>query len=117
MQHSCLRYASGRFADSCCLAQAAAKKAPPGSGGLQVARVTLLAGWAQLVAADRGLVCGTIVCICSKFVWSFLLLFQLAVVERSESARCLKAKYFGALTSRGKSRRWGLVSVMNICLV
>jgi hypothetical protein len=103
VQHSCLRYASGRFADSCCLAQAAAKKAPPGSGGL--------------VAADRGLVCGTIVCICSKFVWSFLLLFQLAVVERSESARCLKAKYFGALTSRGKSRRWGLVSVMNICLV
>jgi hypothetical protein len=113
VQHSCLRYASGRFADSCCLAQAAAKKAPPGSGGLQAARVTLL----QLVAADRGLVCGTIVCICSKFVWSFLLLFQLAVVERSESARCLKAKYFGALTSRGKSRRWGLVSVMNICLV
>ena len=48
------------------------------------------------------------ICFVSKLVCSWWLLFHLAIVERCESQRCLQAKYFGALTSRGKSRRFGL---------
>jgi hypothetical protein len=52
-------------------------------------------------------VCATVVCLAAKAVCTAGLLLHLAVAERCESQRCLKAKYFTALTSRGKSRRVG----------
>ena len=60
-----------------------------------------------VIAHPQFLMLETTVCMCSKFAVSFIMLFQLVIVERCEATRCLQAKFFGALTSRGKSRRFG----------
>jgi hypothetical protein len=52
--------------------------------------------------------CATVVCLVAKTVCTAGVLLHLAVIERCESQRCLRAKYFAALTSRGKSRRFGV---------
>ena len=52
--------------------------------------------------------CATVVCLVAKTVCTAGVLLHLVVTERCESQRCLRAKYFGALTSRGKSRRFEL---------
>lgn len=53
-------------------------------------------------------ICATVVCLAAKAVCTAGVLLHLAVIERCESQRCLRAKYFAALTSRGKSRRFGV---------
>lgn len=53
-------------------------------------------------------VCAIVVCLAAKAVCTAGVLLHLAVSERCESQRCLRAKYFAALTSRGKSRRFAV---------
>ena len=50
----------------------------------------------------------TVVCLLAKAICTVGVFLHLAVAERCDSMRCLHAKYFGAITSRGKSRRIGL---------